>query len=99
MPVIEQVEARFRAMAERGWLSIAWAESEGGLGKSIAFEYILWDEVGYARVARNPLASGIVAKTIARYGSEERARAATRLKRRKSRTIGSRNVRQSVERG
>ena len=66
-----QVEALFRAMAERGWLSIAWAESEGGLGKSIAFEYILWDEFGYARAARNPLSAGIVAKTLIRHGSPE----------------------------
>lgn len=65
------VEALFRAMAERGWLSIAWAKSEGGLGMSIAYEYILWDEFGYARAARNPLSAGIVAKTLIRHGSPE----------------------------
>jgi hypothetical protein len=43
----------------------------GGLGKSIAYEYILWDEFGYARAARNPLAAGVVARTLIRHGNEE----------------------------
>jgi alkylation response protein AidB-like acyl-CoA dehydrogenase len=55
-------------MAERGWLSLGWPVAAGGAGKPLTYEYILWDEVGYARAARPPLASGIVAKTIARYG-------------------------------
>ncbi|MEE9608973.1 MAG: acyl-CoA dehydrogenase family protein [Myxococcota bacterium] len=66
-----QVKALFRAMGERGWLSLGWPEREGGAGKPISWEYILWDEVGYARAARNPLGSGVVAKTILRYGSDE----------------------------
>ena len=65
-----QVKRLFQAMAERGWLSLGWPAEVGGEGKPIAYEYILWDEVGYARAARNPLASGIVAKSIIRYGSE-----------------------------
>jgi alkylation response protein AidB-like acyl-CoA dehydrogenase len=32
---------------------------------------VLWDEVAYARAARNPLAAGIVARTLIRHGSEE----------------------------
>ena len=67
----ERVRALFRAMGERGWLSLGWPSEAGGAGVPITYEYILWDEVAYARAARNPLASGIVAKTIARYGSEE----------------------------
>ena len=63
-----EVRAFFRALGERGWLSLGWPAAEGG-GKPPAFEYVLWDEAAYARAARNPLASGIVAKTIARYGS------------------------------
>ncbi len=66
-----EVKALFGAMAERGWLALAWPESEGGLGKGIAHEYILWDEFGYERAARNPLAAGIVAKTLIRHGSPE----------------------------
>jgi len=66
----ERVKSLFRALGERGWLSLGWPAEAGGAGKPLAFEYILWDEMGYARAARNPLASGIVAKTIARHGSE-----------------------------
>ncbi len=35
------------------------------------YEFILWDEMAYARAARPPLGSGIVAKTIIRYGTDE----------------------------
>ncbi len=71
----QEVARLFRAMGERGWLSIGWPESAGGAGLPLAYEYILWDEVAHARAARNPLASGIVAKTIARWGTpEQRAR-------------------------
>jgi alkylation response protein AidB-like acyl-CoA dehydrogenase len=67
----QRVKALFAAMGERGWLSLGWPKAAGGSGLPITYEYILWDEVAYARAARNPLASGIVAKTIARYGSAE----------------------------
>ena len=60
----------FCAMGERGWLGLSWPEAAGGLGKGPAWEYILWDEVAYARAARNPLSAGIVARTLIRHGSE-----------------------------
>jgi len=66
-----EVKALFQAMAERGWLALAWPESVGGLGASAVHEFLLWDEVAYARAARNPLAAGIVARTLIRHGSEE----------------------------
>ena len=66
----ERVKDLFRAMGARGWLSLAWPEEYGGAAKPASWEYILWDEVAYARAARNPLAAGIVAKTIVRYGSD-----------------------------
>jgi alkylation response protein AidB-like acyl-CoA dehydrogenase len=69
-----EVKAMFLAMAERGWLALSWPEAVGGMGKGIAHEYILWDELGYARAARNPLSAGIVAKTLIRHGSEEQKR-------------------------
>lgn len=65
-----RVRALFRAMGERGWLSLCWPEEWGGLGKPIAWEYLLWNEVARARAARNPLGPGIVAKTLLRHGSE-----------------------------
>jgi alkylation response protein AidB-like acyl-CoA dehydrogenase len=65
----ERVAAFFRELGERGWLSLGWPKEAGG-GSPPSFEYFLWDEIAYARAARNPLASGIVAKTIARHGSD-----------------------------
>ncbi len=66
----EKVRELFRAMGAKGWLSIGWPVEWGGAAEPLVSEYVLWDEVAYARAARNPLASGIVAKTIARYGSD-----------------------------
>jgi alkylation response protein AidB-like acyl-CoA dehydrogenase len=70
-----RVKALFRAMGERGWLSLAWPVVLGGAARGPAYEYLLWDEVAYARAARNPLSAGIVAKTLIRHGDEaQRAR-------------------------
>jgi len=65
-----EVKALFQAMGERGWLALAWPKACGGLDLGIVREYLLWEEVGYARAARNPLAAGIVAKTIIRHGTD-----------------------------
>ena len=67
----EQVRAFFAALGERGWLSLAWPCDAGGLGRPPFDEFLLWDEIAYARIARPPLGAGIVAKTLIRYGSEE----------------------------
>ncbi len=66
-----RVRKLFQAMGQRDWLSLAWPERDGGRGLAPSYEYILWDEIGYARLARNPLSSGIVAKTIVRHGRAE----------------------------
>ena len=66
-----EVKRLFQAMGERGWLSIAWPKDCGGLDLGLVHEYLLWEEVGYARAARPPLAAGIVAKTIIRHGTDE----------------------------
>jgi len=63
------VRALFRAMAEKNWLALSWPQRFGGLGKGPIYEFILWDEVAYARAARNPLAAGIVAQTLIRHGT------------------------------
>ncbi len=65
-----EVHDLFRAMGTRGWLSLTWPEALGGLGRPLTYEYLLWDEVGYARTARNPLSAGIVARTLVRHGSD-----------------------------
>src|ERR1700721_2223179 len=64
------VRALYRAMGERGWLSLTWPESLGGLEKSPIYEFLLWDEMAYARAARPPLGAGIVAKSIIRFGTQ-----------------------------
>jgi len=64
-----EVRAMFAAMAARNWLALSWPQAFGGLGLGHVHEYILWDEVAHARAARNPLAAGIVAKSIIRYGT------------------------------
>jgi alkylation response protein AidB-like acyl-CoA dehydrogenase len=65
-----RVKQLFRALGARGWLALGWPREAGGLGRPLSWEYILWDEVAYARAARNPLSAGIVARTLIRYGSE-----------------------------
>ena len=66
----DRVKALFRAMGERGWLSLGWPAEYGGAGRPPSYEYLLWDEVAYARAARNPLSCGIVARTLIRCGSD-----------------------------
>ena len=64
------VRALFSAMAEKNWLALSWPQRFGGLARGPVCEFILWNEVAYAGAARNPLASGIVAQTLIRYGTE-----------------------------
>jgi alkylation response protein AidB-like acyl-CoA dehydrogenase len=66
-----EVRALFSAMAEKNWLALSWPKKFGGLAQGPVYEFILWDEVAYARAARNPLAAGIVAQTLIRYGSHQ----------------------------
>ncbi len=69
-----EVRAMFSAMAQKNWLALSWPKEFGGLDKGPVCEYILWNEVAYSRAARNPLAAGIIAKSLIRYGSEEQQR-------------------------
>jgi hypothetical protein len=71
----ERVRAFFRALGERGWLSLGWPREVGGLGRGPLFEFLLWDEIAYRRLARPPLGAGLVAKTLIRAGdAAQRAR-------------------------
>ena len=67
----ERVRAFFAALGERGWLSLGWPKQTGGLGRGPREELLLWDEIAYRRLARPPLASGIVARSILRAGTPE----------------------------
>jgi alkylation response protein AidB-like acyl-CoA dehydrogenase len=66
-----EVRALFSAMAQKNWLALSWPKQFGGLAKGPAYEFILWNEVAYARAARNPLAAGIVAQTLIRHGTAQ----------------------------
>jgi alkylation response protein AidB-like acyl-CoA dehydrogenase len=70
-----EVKALFQAMGEKGWLALAWPKDVGGLAMGPSYEYILWDEVAYARAARNPLSAGVVARSVIRYGSDAQKQA------------------------
>jgi alkylation response protein AidB-like acyl-CoA dehydrogenase len=66
-----EVRALFTAMAQKNWLALSWPKKFGGEGCGPVHEFILWNEIAYARAARNPLAAGIVAQTLIRYGTPE----------------------------
>jgi hypothetical protein len=66
-----EVKRFFQALGRRGWLALAWPVEEGGLGRDPVCEFLLWDELAYARAARPPLSAGIVAKTLLRHGTPE----------------------------
>ncbi|MGV9299249.1 acyl-CoA dehydrogenase family protein [Amycolatopsis sp. NPDC003676] len=60
----------YRALGDRGWLSLSWPTEFGGGGRSPAYEFILWDEMAYARVARPPMGPGLVAKALMTHGTD-----------------------------
>lgn len=79
---VDGVQRVYRALGERGWLSLSWPVEFGGGGHSPAYEFILWDELAYARVARPPMGPGLVAKALMSHGSnEQRDRFLTDLRR------------------
>jgi len=61
----------YRALGQRGWLSLSWPTAVGGMALPPIYEFLLWDEMAYARAARPPLGSGIVAKTIIAHGTPD----------------------------
>ncbi|GAA2663435.1 acyl-CoA dehydrogenase family protein [Streptomyces lunalinharesii] len=67
----EGVRRVYRALGERGWLSLSWPAEFGGSGLSPAYEFILWDEMAWARVARPPMGPGLVAKALMTHGTAE----------------------------
>ncbi|WP_448661607.1 acyl-CoA dehydrogenase family protein [Sphingomonas sp. CJ20] len=65
-----RLRALHHALGERNWLSLGWPVEYGGHGLPPIYEFLLWDEMAHARIARPPLSAGIVAKTIIRHGTE-----------------------------
>ncbi|MCU1458746.1 MAG: pilus assembly protein CpaD [Actinomycetia bacterium] len=66
-----RVHPLYRALGDRGWLSLGWPREHGGQERSVVYEFILWDEMAYARAARPPLAAGVVAQSIIGHGTAE----------------------------
>ena len=64
-------EIFYRALADKGWLGLSWPVEAGGLGGSAMQEFLLWNEIAYAGIARPPQGVGVVAKTLIRYGTPE----------------------------
>ncbi|HEX4504571.1 MAG TPA: acyl-CoA dehydrogenase family protein [Alphaproteobacteria bacterium] len=63
-------ETFYRALAGKGWLGLSWPKEAGGLGRSAMQEFLLWNEIADAGIARPPQGVGVVAKTLIRYGTE-----------------------------
>jgi len=61
----------YRQLGDRGWLGLAWPEAVGGGGRSEVYEFILWNEMAYHRVARPDTAAGICAKSLITFGNDE----------------------------
>ncbi|MGW1059938.1 acyl-CoA dehydrogenase family protein [Micromonospora rubida] len=61
----------YRELGRRGWLRLAWPREWGGQDAPPSTEFIVWDELAYARAVRPDLAAGIVAKTIIGHGTDE----------------------------
>jgi alkylation response protein AidB-like acyl-CoA dehydrogenase len=66
-----RIRRLYAALGALGWLSLTWPVELGGSDQPAIYEYVLWNEMAYARAARPPLGSGIVAKTIIRFGTED----------------------------
>jgi alkylation response protein AidB-like acyl-CoA dehydrogenase len=67
----QAVRAIYAQLANRNWLALSWPREYGGEEKPLSYDYILWDEMAYARAGRPTLGAGIVARTIMRFATPE----------------------------
>jgi len=53
-PAADKARARalYGELAHRNWLALSWPEAYGGAAKPLSYEYVLWDEMAYARAGR-----------------------------------------------
>jgi alkylation response protein AidB-like acyl-CoA dehydrogenase len=59
----------YEQLGAKGWLSIAWPTVHGGSGMPLSFEFLLWDELAFARAARPPVGAGMIARSIIEWGT------------------------------
>ena len=67
----DRMMAVYAELARRNWLALSWPREYGGEGRPETYEFILWDEMAYARAGRPTLGAGIIAKTIMRFGTDD----------------------------
>ncbi|MFC1592892.1 acyl-CoA dehydrogenase family protein [Candidatus Omnitrophota bacterium] len=61
-----------RRLAEKGWIGLSWPKEYSGLGRSIIEQYIMWEEIGYAKApAELVFYSQTVGEALVRGGTEE----------------------------
>jgi alkylation response protein AidB-like acyl-CoA dehydrogenase len=61
----------YAGLGDRGWLSLTWPKTVGGLGLPPIYDFLLWDTLAHRRLVRPDLGPGIVAQGIIRQGSRE----------------------------
>lgn len=66
----ERLQELYRQLGSKGWLSLSWPREFGGAALPATYEFILWDEMAYARAARPPMGPGLVAKALMTHGTE-----------------------------
>jgi len=59
----------YRELGARGWLSLTWPLRSGGSGLPVSYDFLLWDELAYWRLARPDLGPGIVAHLLVEHGT------------------------------
>ncbi len=63
--------ALYRRLGARGWLSLTWPKVHGGGELPIVYDFVLWNEMAYARAARPDLGPGIVATMLIDHGTPD----------------------------
>jgi hypothetical protein len=63
--------ALYQRLGERGWLSLTWPKAHGGSALPVVYDFVLWNEMAYARAARPDLGPGIVATILIEHGSAD----------------------------
>jgi 3-oxocholest-4-en-26-oyl-CoA dehydrogenase alpha subunit len=60
----------YRSLGSKGWLSLSWPEALGGGGLPITYDFLLWNELAYWRLARPDFGPGIVAHILIHFGTD-----------------------------
>ncbi len=61
----------YQLLGSRDWLSMSWPTQHGGGGRSVIYDFLLWNELAYWRLSRPDLGPGIIAHIIITHGTPE----------------------------